>query len=99
MVCLAAVRSARNRRGRADRRRACWRSRRAQKAHHKQKSEQARHFGARQPRIGGVYLFPATVYATAGFRYKYIMSDIVTHNAAQTTANADAAAQPVASVG
>src|SRR5262245_3468939 len=70
---------------------------RAQKAHNDQKSEQARHFNARRPRIGGVYLFSATVYATAGFRYKYIMSDIVTHNAAQSTA--DAAAQPAASSG
>src|SRR6188508_3372399 len=53
----------------------------------------------RKPPIGGVYVFVATVYATAGFRYKYSMSDIVTHNAAQNAANADAAAQSAASAG
>ena len=36
---------------------------------------------------------------SAGFRYKYSMSDIVTHNAAQNAANADAAAQSAASAG
>ncbi len=49
--------------------------------------------------MGGVYLFVATVYATAGFRYKYSMSDVVTHNTAQNAANADAAAQSAASGG
>jgi len=46
-------------------------------------------------RIGGVYLLQATVYATEGFLYKYIMSDIAAHN----TAHDDATPQPAALLG
>ena len=48
-------------------------------------------------RIGGVYLLEVTVYATEGFRYKYIMSDTAAHNTAADDATPQPTAAPSAS--
>src|SRR6186713_1070907 len=51
----------------------------SQKPNHQQESEQARHFRTRKPPNRRHRPLQVTVYAIAGFRYKYSMSEVVTH--------------------
>src|SRR5215213_10172508 len=51
-----------------------------QKPNHQQESEQARHFRTRKPPNRRHLPLQVTVYAIAGFRYKYSMTEVVTHN-------------------
>jgi shikimate kinase len=52
----------------------------SQNPNHQQKSEQARHFALGDRPNRRRLPFQVTVYAIGGFRYKYTMSEVVTHN-------------------